>query len=220
MAGDRITDLRHLIGPDGDIASFRGGRQLAQHLCQIVSAVTSQAAEGLLDTSLACRRRPGRKPCPGQIQAGFDEASGRIRWLCPSCGARGWISGWQGTRWDKGERVGLPSIGRITYRGGLVPAGADIDSLPVTVVEGPEMSRELLVAIHDNALIGISGRFGDAGIGRPLQYDELTIEHGGRTDTMVVFNRAIMLLSTDDDFLRRFHRVVYIIEETQRPDKP
>lgn len=218
MADTWVTDLHHFVGPDGDIASF-AGRGIARYLCQIVSAVTDQASEGLRDTSVPCRRRPGHKPCPGRVQAGFDGASGRIRWFCPICGDNGWISGWQGSRWDKGERVGLPSIRRITYRGGFVRTRAERDSLPAVVLAGADVPREIVVGIHDNALIGITGQFGDPAVGSPLQYDELTIEHGSGTDTMVVFNRAIMLIHSGEDFFRRFHRVASIIEDIGRPTK-
>ena len=218
MVGSRVTDLRHFIGPDGDIAPLPG-RRLAQHLCRIVSAVSGEASEELRDTSIPCRRRPGRKPCPGRVQAGFEVASGAIRWLCPSCGDNGWISGWQGSRWDQGERVGLPTIRRITYRGGLVRTRDGMDSLPTILLEGTEISRELIVALHDNALVGIAGKFGDDSVGIPIQYDELTIEHGDGTDTVVVFNRAIMLIHGGDDFFRRFHKVVGMIEDTRGPNK-
>jgi hypothetical protein len=129
------------------------------------------------------------------------------------------ISGWQGSRWDKGERADLPAIERITYRGGLPRTRAEKDSLPVVVLEEADIPRQLLVAVHDSALIGVRGQFGDPDVGRPLQYDELSIDSGGRTDTIVVLNRTIMLIHTGDDFFRRFHRVVSIVEDIGRQNK-
>ena len=218
MGDTLITDLRHFLGDDGNVVSF-SGKRLAEYLCQIVATLTERADDGLRETSLACRRRPGRQPCPGHVQAGFDGPTSRIRWLCPSCGDNGWISGWHGTRWDKWNRAALPSIQGITYRRGLLHTLRGRDSLPVAVLQGTAIPRELVVAIHDNKLLGVAGEFGDPAVGEPMQYDELTIEHVSGTDTMVVFNRAIMLLHTNDDFFARFHRVACLIDDIGRPNK-
>jgi hypothetical protein len=212
-----ITDLRHFLGDDGYVVSIPGKR-LAQRLCQIVAMVTQQANDTPRHATLACRRRPRHQPCPGQIQAGFDGATSRIRWLCPRCGDNGWISGWQETHWDYGGRPALPTIRRVTYRWGLIRNLRERVGLPVTVLEGSAIPHEVVVAIHDNELLGTTGKFGDPAVGEPMQYDELTLEHAGGTDTMIVFNRAIMLFKTNEEFFVRFHRVACLIDDIGRPN--
>jgi hypothetical protein len=217
MGNTWITDLRHFLGDDGDVAAF-AGRRLALHLCQIVAAVTEKPAHSPRDTSLACRRRPGHQPCPGRIQAGFDGSTNRIRWLCPSCGDNGWISGWQATRWDHGQRPPRPTIRGITYRRGMIRTFRERAALPVALFQGASIPPQILDAIHDNDLFGVAGEFGDPDVGEPMQYDELTIDRAGGTDTIMVFNRAIMLFKTNDDFFVRFHRVACLIDDLRRPN--
>ena len=43
--------------------------------------------------------------------------------------------------------------------------------------------------------------------GDPIQYDELRIEHDQGEGEIVVFDRAILLLRTDDEAVRRIHQV-------------
>ncbi len=216
MGNTWITDLRHFLGDDGEVVAFRG-RRLAEHLCQIVAAVTQEANESPRDPAPSCRRRPGHQRCPGRIQAGFDPPGSRINWLCPSCGDNGWISGWHGTRWDKGGRPALPAIRRVTYRRGLIRHLRESASLPAILLEAPDIPREVTVAIHDNDLLGISGEFGHPAAGDPIQYDELTIEHAAGSETMIVFNCAIMLFRTSEEFFVRFHRVACVIDRVGRP---
>ena len=64
-------------------------------------------------TNVACRCRPGRRPCPGDIVADHDRITDLIRWECPSCRDGGTIGGWRGTRWDCGMTVpaAVPATG-------------------------------------------------------------------------------------------------------------
>lgn len=218
MGDTWISDLRHFLADDGNVASFPG-KGLAEHLCRIVGTVTLEPGTTLRATTLACRLRPGRQACPGRIQAGFDGATSRIRWLCPSCGDNGWISGWHGTQWDKGARGALPSIRQVSYRRGFIRTLDERSRLPVLLLKGTGIPREILVAIRDNDLLGVAGEFGNPDVGEPIQYDELTIEQDGGADTMIVFNRAIMLFKTTDEFFVRFHRVACLIDKLASPDQ-
>jgi hypothetical protein len=70
----------------------------------------------------------------------------------------------------------------------------------LVLLQAPAIPHEVVVAIHDNELLAISGEFGDPAVGEPMQYDELTVEHAGGSDTIIVFNRAIMLFNTNEGF--------------------
>ena len=63
------------------------------------------------------------------------------------------------------------------------------------------------MAIYDNQLLGTAGEYGDPLVGDPLEYDELSIEHASRTTRIELYNRGIMLLTTNEEFYKRVHRV-------------
>ena len=54
---------------------------------------------------------------------------------------------------------------------------------------------------------GRRGTHGDPNAGGPLQYDELRIEHDEGDVEIVVYNRAILLFTTDAEAVRRIHQV-------------
>lgn len=94
-----MTDLPDLRDPDVDIPG--AARRLTEYLGSIVETATTLPSMEEQDTKLRCRRRPGRKPCPGNIQLFCDDEEEEIEWQCTSCDDRGIISGWAGTHWDK-----------------------------------------------------------------------------------------------------------------------
>jgi hypothetical protein len=92
------------------------------------------------------------------MRADFDAGTANIILVCSICGDHSLIHHWQGTPWDKGVRPELPKIHRISYRHGLVSDDdlEDLTGLQRVVLDGPAISREIVVAIHDNELIGAS----------------------------------------------------------------
>ena len=93
-----VTDLTHFLTKEGAIAPMPvQARRLAEFLGDIVVAATMSNAD---PHRVKCRRRPGRKPCPGEIETAFEEDD-RIVWWCPVCGENGYISHWQETLWDR-----------------------------------------------------------------------------------------------------------------------
>jgi hypothetical protein len=100
-----VTDMRHYLDESGEIPAGLPGPalNLALHQGAIVEWMTATLPEGNDWTNVYCRRSPGRQRCRGQIIARFDEEAGTIVWQCPICGDGGFIYGWAGTRWDRGE---------------------------------------------------------------------------------------------------------------------
>lgn len=96
MRGTWVTDMTHFLGPDGQLAITRG--TLVPFLAAIVEATTG---EGGSARPVRCRRRPGRRPCQGEIRSSVDASTQEIRWRCSSCDDDGYISNWQGTPWDQ-----------------------------------------------------------------------------------------------------------------------
>jgi len=99
MGNTWITDLRHFLNEEGSLEDMPiPAFKLATYFGKIVKAVTTRKRD-TLNTGVRCRRRPGRKACPGEISAFIDER-GAISWSCPTCKDNGVISGWRGTMWD------------------------------------------------------------------------------------------------------------------------
>ena len=94
-----ITDLRHFLREDGSMADMpKPARKLSDYLGNIVKGVTSRRGDELA-TGVKCRKRFGRRPCPGEIIAYINEQDG-LCWACPVCEETGIISGWEGTSYD------------------------------------------------------------------------------------------------------------------------
>jgi len=101
MGDTWIVSLEHMLDEDGNIAAPKGpARRLAEHITAIVAMASRPELIPLSEYQVRCRRRPGRKPCPGIIEAEFDPDDRRIIWWCPVCDDCGYISNWQGSMWD------------------------------------------------------------------------------------------------------------------------
>ena len=109
MSDYYVTDLRHFLDDEEGLPVDMHPRALSLvlHLGAIVEWMTAlQPTEDEL-TNVCCRRRPGRKRCPGQIMASFDPESGAIEWGCLYCSDGGLIFGWQDSYWDRTPRAGV-----------------------------------------------------------------------------------------------------------------
>jgi hypothetical protein len=89
---------------------------MAEHLTSIVRAATAGDAGIWWVSAIPCKRRPGRRPCPGHIEVYRTDVPASIQWCCTSCGDVGVISGWEPSPCD------------------LRPGGADGDSSEVLQV--------------------------------------------------------------------------------------
>lgn len=104
MGNTWITNMRHFLNEDGTIPVDLPGPalRLAKYFGSIVEAVSSRQDLENAHTGVKCRRRPGRKPCGGEILAIIDKRNDfAINWHCSICDDNGLISGWQGTMYDR-----------------------------------------------------------------------------------------------------------------------
>lgn len=91
-----MGDLTHVHDP----ADVPGpARRLAEYLGRIVQAASAWYVGQPLESVIRCRRRPGRRPCPGHVCLARTQDR-EIIWHCVACGDNGVIRGWEGTLWD------------------------------------------------------------------------------------------------------------------------
>ena len=101
MGDTWITSLEHILDESGAIAAPKGpGRKLAEHIVAIVAMASRPEMVPPPEYRVRCRRRPGRKPCPGMINVNLEPETENIVWWCPVCHDNGKISNWKGSMWD------------------------------------------------------------------------------------------------------------------------
>jgi len=93
-----VSDLRHFLDMPDDAPG--PARKMAEQLGNVVRAATAAEAGAAWVSALPCRRRPGRRSCPGHVVVFRPDLPARIEWRCDSCGDEGVISGWEGTYFD------------------------------------------------------------------------------------------------------------------------
>ena len=104
MGNTWVVSLKHFLDENGEIAAPKGpARKMAEHMVAIVAMASRPEIIPLPEYQVRCRRRPGRKPCIGIIEADFDPDTYDIMWWCPVCDDCGYISNWKGSMWDLSE---------------------------------------------------------------------------------------------------------------------
>ena len=102
MANTWVTDLTHFLDETGGFPPDIPGPalRLGEYLASIVAAATAGTPAGGQKIPIRCRRRPGRRRCPGIVSYRILSDT-RVNWACPHCGDNGFIANWQGTAWDR-----------------------------------------------------------------------------------------------------------------------
>jgi hypothetical protein len=97
-----FTDARHFLDENGLVPDNIPAlaKKLISFLGQIMEEASLNPPGEDIETSLKCRRRPSRKPCPGKILAMRETDEGPILWKCDHRGTGGENSKWRGTQWD------------------------------------------------------------------------------------------------------------------------
>ncbi|HUF97846.1 MAG TPA: hypothetical protein VMM60_06925 [Ilumatobacter sp.] len=92
-----VSDLRHFLDLPDDAPG--PAKRLGAQLAAIVRAASARPIGRGATTAVACRRRPGRRPCDGFVMV-LRRMTGEIAWSCDVCGDEGVISGWEGSPTD------------------------------------------------------------------------------------------------------------------------
>ena len=109
-----VTDLSDFDGVEGN--RLPEAYRLAEYLRDIVRCATSLPSARRLESAIRCRRRPGRRPCPGHVETFTDLGEGgEIRWKCTACGEGGVITGWKGSPYDLGSPADDPGLPPLAF---------------------------------------------------------------------------------------------------------
>ena len=99
------VNLRHFLDDDGDVLVLtEKAKKVFQFLIKIVSSVSVNIEQPLIDVDLQCNTRADELFCEGSIDA-KNIAINLIEWHCDVCEASGTISNWQGSMWDMQDRT-------------------------------------------------------------------------------------------------------------------
>ena len=106
MNATSYIDLTDFLDEQGELPVALPGPALniALYHAAIVGWVTRHPANGHKRTNVSCRRSPRRRRCRGEIFAFLERDSKTISWHCPICGDNGFITGWEGTPWDRHKK--------------------------------------------------------------------------------------------------------------------
>jgi hypothetical protein len=132
-----VSDLRHFLDVPEDAPG--PARRMAEHLTLIVRAATAGDGGQPWVSALPCRRRPGRRPCPGHLTLFRSDMPPSIQWWCSDCGDEGVISGWDASPFDL--RARRPELVRIPTVRAVIPAevAATLRSLLLVDVSGERL---------------------------------------------------------------------------------
>jgi hypothetical protein len=110
----------------------------------------------------------------------------------------------------------IQKLEKIEYRKGMLDKGMKPHDLPVKVWSGTKIPAEMRKAINEENLLNLGGIYGDKNSGDPVEYDNLKLVLPDDTVEITVFNRGITLFTSDDEKVRRIHRVLCKLDESGR----
>lgn len=102
----------------------------------------------------------------------------------------------------------IQDLEQIEYRRGMLEKGMRPEDLPVKVWRGSKIPADVRAAINTENLLNLGGVYGDKKAGDPMEYDNLKLVLTDDAVEITVFNRGITLFVSDDERVRRIHRVL------------
>ncbi|NLI82922.1 MAG: hypothetical protein GX443_14700 [Deltaproteobacteria bacterium] len=110
----------------------------------------------------------------------------------------------------------IQDLEQIEYRRGMLEKGMRPVDLPVKVWRGSKIPADVRAAINTENLLNLGGVYGDKKAGDPMEYDNLKLVLTDDAVEITVFNRGITLFMSDDERVRRIHRVLCELDRSGR----
>jgi hypothetical protein len=108
----------------------------------------------------------------------------------------------------------IQDLEQIEYCRGMLERDMKPDTLPVKIWRGAEIPVDVRGAINAEDPLNLGGVYGDKKAGDPMEYDNLKLVLTDDTVEITVFNRGIALFMSDDERIRRIHRVLCKLDGT------
>jgi hypothetical protein len=111
-----MNDFLDALDPARPVSRAR--LKTASFLGTIVEAASYLEPGERAATCVRCRRRPGRRACPGRVVVEVSTQDAWIIWCCSECKDQGTIRNWRGTPWDRArhhaaQTVTTPAADRV-----------------------------------------------------------------------------------------------------------
>lgn len=97
---------------------------------------------------------------------------------------------------------------QIEYRRSMHSEGSDTENLEAKSWRSAEIPTGVIEAIDRENLLSLGGVYGDRNAGDPMECDNLKLVLADDTVDITVYNRGIALFTSDDERIRRIHRVL------------
>jgi hypothetical protein len=85
--------------------------------------------------------------------------------------------------------------------------------LTATEWHAPGIPREIIESLAAESLVDLEGRWGDLRAGTPVQVDIIELQSDDDAVVVEVYNRATTLFATNDDSVKRIHRVCGVLQK-------
>ncbi len=102
----------------------------------------------------------------------------------------------------------IQDMEQIEFRKGMLENGIKPEGLPVKVWCDAKIPAEIRKAINEEDILNLGGVYGDKNAGDPVEYDHLRLVLTDDTVEITVYNRGIMLFTSDDERVRRINRML------------
>ena len=112
--------------------------------------------------------------------------------------------------------VMIQEIKRIEYRCGMLNEGMNPGRLPVRILQGSRIKAEVRWAIIEEDLLNLGGFYGDQNACEPYEYDHLKLILTDDVVEITVFNRGFLLYTTEDERIKRIHRVLCKLDHIRK----
>lgn len=107
----------------------------------------------------------------------------------------------------------IQDLEQIEYRRGMIESGMKPNDLPVKTWRGAKIPAEVRKSINEEDILNLGGTYGDKDAGDPIEYDHLRLVLTDDVVEIEVLNRGITLFTTDDEKVKRIHRVLCKLDD-------
>jgi hypothetical protein len=101
----------------------------------------------------------------------------------------------------------------VTYTRAMLDRVADAATVPSTTLRDETLAPVVIDAIEREGLDELAGEWGEPDAGEPIEYEQLHVVHERGAFDLTLFNRGILLIFSDDERVRRMHRVLCVVHD-------